>query len=494
MKKEHLISFLKQKIDLPLLLFLVFFFDVKIVVKLIALVFIILYDRNRDFGLSWKRSRLPLFYFLIIVVELLKYVAVTRNYSLNYLLVFSMGILQWGMCLLAIHHVKLGVDRNTPEKMHNTIRAFFGINALVSFFFLALLIFHPAWLTYWGHGTDLTFFHPSAGDAIIGVCFDASSVNATLNCLGLLYFLYKGDLRFALVCIVILALCTSNVAFLFTICALLLMILTVRQKRLRKHAILATLLLGVTYTVISPSNRIYLRTYFTQLYILNKNPELIDSAKATTVRRDTLYAVDKGRLTSAADNLLHFSYADTKHGAENTADSSSYPQVSAKDYLTKPGKFISFLQTGLYLISSPGHLVFGSGVGNFSSKLAFRASGVRALGSYPAKYTYTAPEFRFNHLKTYLFYNNMEASKHSVVNYPYSVYNQLLGEYGLVGGLLFAVFYLGYFLVRRDRLSYGRYMLVVLLGFFAAEYWFEFFSLIVLFELFMLLNIKEGRT
>ena len=71
-------------------------------------------------------------------------------------------------------------------------------------------------------------------------------------------------------------------------------------------------------------------------------------------------------------------------------------------------------------------------------------------------------------------------------------YNQILGEYGLTGALLFAVFYLGYFLKHLRRLSYGRFMLIALMGFFLMDYWFESFSLVVIFELFLLLNMKEG--
>jgi hypothetical protein len=36
-------------------------------------------------------------------------------------------------------------------------------------------------------------------------------------------------------------------------------------------------------------------------------------------------------------------------------------------------------------------------------------------------------------------------------------------------------------------------MITILLGFFLMEYWFESLSLIVIFELFMLKNLKEGR-
>jgi len=77
------------------------------------------------------------------------------------------------------------------------------------------------------------------------------------------------------------------------------------------------------------------------------------------------------------------------------------------------------------------------------------------------------------------------------MNYPFSVYNQVLGEYGLIGVLLFVLFYLGFFLKRYKKITYGRYMIILLFCFFFMEYWFEMFSLIVLFELYLFLNISE---
>jgi hypothetical protein len=87
----------------------------------------------------------------------------------------------------------------------------------------------------------------------------------------------------------------------------------------------------------------------------------------------------------------------------------------------------------------------------------------------------------------------MDASKHSVLNYPFSVYNQVLGEYGLIGFMLFVGCYIWYFVSRFRNLSYGRYMMIGLIGCFVMEYWFEFLSLVILFELFMFLNLKESE-
>jgi hypothetical protein len=150
--KRLISSNLLNKINVPLLLFLIFFLNVKFVVKVIAIVILTLYYMNFKFGLSWKKTRLPLFYFLIILIEIIKFIFITRNYSVNYMIVFSFGILQWAISLLAIHYLKFFVEQDTIIRIHNTIRSFFLINFLISLFFLSLLIFSPSLLGFWGHG------------------------------------------------------------------------------------------------------------------------------------------------------------------------------------------------------------------------------------------------------------------------------------------------------------------------------------------------------
>jgi hypothetical protein len=591
MKKFASLNLIRQNTNIPLLIFLIFFLNVKLVVKIFALLFIMLYYRNMKWGLSWKNSRLPVFYILIILLEFVKYLLFTQNFSLNYGLVFCIGISQWAFCFFAIHHLKLAIDKEPITTINNTIRIFYFLNFVVSLFFLVLLIFYPLWLTYWGQGKDISFSHPSAGDAIIGISFDSSTVNATINCLGLIYFLYKRDYIFCFICLGIIGICTSNVSFIFIIVTLMVMIGTVRSNQLRVITFLAASILVFFYLSISAANRLYIHDYFAQLYILNKNPSLaIENANAVLKKPDTIsqhpmiqksehlslestkggnlkttredssnksrppdqafakkdhmirpehqhskkidsflrtadfaktdsqiriasvraekvdfiinakrrsdsihnvYSINKSKLKKAIKQLLTLN--DHFKSISSPGDSAHYLMISKEDYDSKPGKLISFFQTYAYLKTNTSHLFFGSGVGNFSSKLAFRASGVGILGTYPKQIIYTAPDFRYNHLSTFEYYINESAGRHSVLNFPFSVYNQLFGEYGLIGTALFVIFYLGFFISRYRRLSYGRYMLFILLGFFFMEYWFEFLSLVVIFELFMLLNIKEGR-
>jgi hypothetical protein len=500
MKKRNFFSSLFRDINLPLLIFLVLFLNVKFVFKLLAIVFMILYSRNLKLGLSRKNSRLPQFYLVIILVELFKYILVTRNYTFDYTLVCCLGLLQWSISLLALHYIKLFIEKDDSGKVHNTIKAFFALNFLVSMFFLLLLIIHPAWLSFWGQGTGLTFSHPSAGDAILGISFDASTVNAAINCLGLIYFLHKREILFSFLCAIILVCCTSNIIFLLTLFVLVAMILTVKSRLLRLRTAMMTLSLLVLYIPYSPMNRTYMRDYLVQLYVINKHKQPLDTATyhlrsedstmlvADTAKlpEDSIYSFSDKKLEKAFGNLISF-----KNIRQDPV--TGYIVIPDALYQTKPGKLASFIQTFFYLKHSFKHLLLGSGIGNFSSKLAFRASGEKILGTYPQKYVYISPDFKHNHLFTFRYYYEASASKHSVINYPFSFYNQILGEYGLVGAILFAIFYLGYFISRYRKLSYGRYLLLALLGFLFFDYWFESFTLVIMFELLILLNIKEGR-
>jgi len=80
------------------------------------------------------------------------------------------------------------------------------------------------------------------------------------------------------------------------------------------------------------------------------------------------------------------------------------------------------------------------------------------------------------------------------VNSPNSTYDQLLSEYGLAGLLSFAFFYIAYFVAKLKRHSTAIPLIIFMLGVFFIEYWFEYLSVVIFFELLLLLNIKETST
>jgi hypothetical protein len=157
-----------------------------------------------------------------------------------------------------------------------------------------------------------------------------------------------------------------------------------------------------------------------------------------------------------------------------------------------PGKLIGMLQTINFFKQHPGKIILGDGMGNFSSKLAFRASSLGIAGGYPAKYTYIDHDFLVNHLDLYLNFFSKRAGYHSLTNSPFSVYDQLFAEYGIIGLLLFFIYYLGFFAKNFKALTYGLPILLLTAAVLFMDYWFEQLSILVLFELLLFLDIKES--
>ena len=158
-----------------------------------------------------------------------------------------------------------------------------------------------------------------------------------------------------------------------------------------------------------------------------------------------------------------------------------------------PGKYIALEQTLNLFSKNPRYIGTGVGLGNFSSKTAFKATGLQIAGSYPESFIYMHPLFISNHLNIYTSFFSSHSKKHSIINSPNSVYDQLLSEYGVIGILSFFFLYIGFFLKNKKHLTYGIPLLLLLSGLFFIEYWFEQLSVIVMFELMLFLNIRERQ-
>jgi hypothetical protein len=156
-----------------------------------------------------------------------------------------------------------------------------------------------------------------------------------------------------------------------------------------------------------------------------------------------------------------------------------------------PGKLLALAQTGAYFRAHPWKLWTGMGAGNYSSKLAFRATGLSIAGGYPSHWTYINTDFQRGQLDLYLAYFSRPKDQHSLTNSPDSVYGQLWGEYGITGLLLLIVTYLGFFARRLDWKGYTAPIFLLMVLAFGVDYWFEQLSVLVLFELLMFTDLKK---
>jgi hypothetical protein len=533
---------LKRLIDWKLLFLLVCFLNVKMAVKVPTIAIIYLLQPNFNFGFKLKNSRLPLFYPLIMAVAVVA-MLVNKNYSSpHYFLVLAIGCFFWLLCLLALHQIKLIVEQQHLKVIHQTLIVFFIINALFSAFNLFRIIWETGALNpYLYQGLYQKYFM-GTGDYIKGLSFDTSTTNAILNAMGVLYFLIKKQYPMLILCMAVLIFTASNFSNIVLVVILILLFIF-KSTREQKSMIMVCLLLLVLFMAkISPQNDKYVNETFKKVLEKNWSPDrrnvqikpipirdradqtlspderkekfatlYLDSLnisrfpeakKQAQAEQAPLTKDEKGRIILPQDNIHSATFQSIKVPLkiqepmllfiEKHGDLLPY---SSKNIAVPPlpGKAISMMQTLTFFMAHPYRIVLGNGMGNFSSKLAFRTANLNITGNYPKKYTYINADFLLNHLDVYLYFFSKQTGYHSITNSPFSGFDQLLSEYGILGLALFFIFYVGYFLKDFKKLTYGVPLLCLILGAFFIDYWFEQLSVLVLFELMMLLDIKENQ-
>ena len=532
---------LKNKVDWKLLLFLILFLDVKLGVKILAIILIYLLRFDFHFGFKLKNSRLPLFYLLIALIAIAGAI-INKTYALpNYALVLSGGIGFWLLCILAVHQVKLAVERNEPAVIHDTILLFFLINGVISLLNLGLIVLEThAFNPYTYQGQYQKYFM-NTGDYIKGVTFDTSTTNAILNAFGVIYFLIRNNFLMVLFCMVILLLTVSNFTNLALIFILLLLFVFKSSKNQKSLITVCLIVFVIFMAKISPQNNSYLKggRYLFHHQLINASPIVIPSPVLRITERpdrslgpeekrektamlyiDSIYRIheqtglknkpsyltnavlisDAGRIKVPKDDINSASFQSLKNTPPEQHPLLNFIQIhhaalpvsGHSVHLYLPGKALGLLQTINFFKHHPGKLIAGDGLGNFSSKLAFRVTGLGINGGYLSKYSYINPDFLVNHLDLYLYFFSKNAEFHSFTNSPFSVYDQLIAEYGLLGIAAFFICYIRFFAQHWKVITYGLPLLVLTMGMLFIDYWFEKLSILIFFELFLFLDIKES--
>lgn len=536
MKVRQFAFFVQKKVDTiewKLLVFLVLFMDVKLAVKLAAIVIAYLLQPNFRLGFSLKSPRLPLFYLSAIALALLNYF-LGKNYTFNYTIVVLTGIVFWFVCILASHQVKLFTERTDIQKLHNTLLVFLVLNIAFSFLNLSAIFMEIGLRNPFRYQGQYQKYFMNTGDYIKGISFDTSTTNAFINCFGAVYFLYQKKYVWVLACMAALVLTASNLSNIILVIVLL-AIFVLKSTKAQKSIIAVCIVFVIVFLVkISPQNDSYL-AWTINTFLLKKDDKVGTQQKEIPIRErpdnllteatrkekiatlflDSLKRVDLEKTAIKTNNVavvlanvqeekpvipqdsIHTATFQWKRDTTPLqqqliayVDSAPVKAVIMFDGKT-PGKLQAFKQTYSYLKTHPSKAAFGAGVGDFSSKLAFKATGLNIAGGYPAKWVYCNPAFLNNHLALYTHFFTQTAQSHSVVHNPASVYDQLLAEYGLFGFIMFLLFYVVYFLKDIKKITYGLPLLALLLAAFMVDYWFEQLSIVVLFELMMFIDIKE---
>lgn len=516
----------RKNLDLKLLVLLLLFLNVKLAIKIPVIAIIYLIEPNFKFGFSFKNSRLPLFYGLIISIAFLGALLNKSYQEPHYYLVFSIGIAFWVLCILAIHQVKLSIEQNSIERIHQTIVVFFVINILFSVLNLSAIIYEIGNINPYRYQGLYQKYFMGTGDYIKGVTFDTSTTNAVINAIGVLYFISKKNYLLLLLCMFVLLLTGSN--FLnITLLVILSALFVFKSTRNQKSMIAVCFFMLLIFMVkVSPQNNKYISENFKHFVKGEKsqstqpNEQVIpieqqpDSLLNTAQRQEkiaTLFldSLKKIKYTSETNNEKIALPTDSIHTptfqsikvplpAQQPILQFAQQHMNFLSYTSErltipvlPGKLISSLQSVNFLLEHPSKLILGNGIGNFSSKLAFKATALSIVGGFPSNYQYINPDFMRNHLDLYIYYFSKQSGFHSLTNNPFSVYDQILTEYGILGVFAFVIFYLGFFFKHYKRLTYGLPILFLLLSIFFVDYWYEQLSVVLFFELILLMNIKE---
>jgi hypothetical protein len=476
-------NYLRQ-LDWPLLIFLVLFLDVKLYVKAAAVVIAVLV-RGKPFfvrdGIRWWG-----FYAAMILLAFINFLLAGPALSTPAWFAFGLGCCYWLLAMLAAWQVFLFVQQGDREKIHTTVDLFFLLNAGIMLISIFHVCIEAGVLNPYNYEGEHRKYFIGTGDRITGIGLDSSVTAALISAFGVLYFLYRNKRGRALLCFITVLLATSN-AVNYLLMIVLALSLLFYSDRLQKSMIVVFFLLMVIFSAkVSPSNQQYAGNLLGRVVGKNAYEEPVPipdakwnefvESKTVEVKEDKLHAFMNRLYTSGKKDSLKQQYTGWNLS----------------------GRRIAWEQLVHFYKDHPGRLLLGTGMGNFSSQLAFRTAGLGIAGSYPADKTYIHPYFRDNYLFIYLYYHTRDEGQHSVINKPDSVYGQLLAEYGLIGLACFFVVYLAFF-GRHLRLrpapgasrSYGLPLLVLMGGAFFTEYWFEQLSIVILFELLMLLD-KES--
>lgn len=451
--QKRIFSFVKG-IDFHLLLMLCTLVVDVIWIKSIALLISFFWMKKNDWIGGFKAA--PPFYALILVFSCLQYL-ILQDFSKEYLIFFSIGWVYWLSCLLCFMVLYSRVKQKSLPEIDTTITAFFLINVVVTLTQLALAIYHSGSLNPYAIW-DNPAFGNSTGDYLKGIFRAPCYINFFCCSFFAVYYLYKRQLILSFIAVVVLCLTSCNFSIIFFLPVYLLLCFLIKIPKGKLLAVSSLAFVIIFYGLISVGNAQYLAESFLKI-------------------ERKLNQVQVEKINKAA-------------GKKNSA--------STKDDIAflrnKKGKVIAVQQTIAFVSTNPKNFLLGAGIGNFSSLLAQRQSDIQSETKsrlFKKLPTRVAGAYRPNHYTIERHVYNLPGDWHSIQHLPASFFNQILGEYGVIGTILFLVFYIG-FILKRTKFKSFLFPIAILLGYYLLfDYLFEYLSIIVIFELFFIVYIKE---
>ena len=526
-----------NRVNWMLLVFLLLVLNVKLPVKVLAVIIFGFIYRKRISIKALFRQRYLYFYLGLVFIGLVNLLLNYKTIDTAYLATTAVGLSFWMMCAVIANHLYTVVQKEDAEKIHHTIALFFILHFSAIYFNLLQIIIETGSINPYRYKGLNQKYYISTGDFITGITFDSPVTTAFICTFGLLYFLYRKQYLLSLAAMAALLIMASNFANLILAGVFIFAFLFYSNRVQKSFIILYGVMLVVFMGKVSPQNNEHVGRILYQVIDkpydlppviempvdqLKKEPDSVLNHEQRRKKYAQNYIDSLSTIKSGMVNILphvdsveaifpdtvkiinedtfyqfHESpFVENKINRYTIFLNHMYP-AKIQDSLNKlynwklPGKWIAATQLLSFFKNNPALILLGNGTGNYASRIAFKATCLNIAGRYPEQFKYVNPDFLYNQLFIFLYYHSKQQSLHAATNTPDAVYYQIAGEYGLAGLLLLFVFYFGYFIRNIRRVSYGLPLIFMLAGAFFAEFWFEQFSIVILFELLLLLNLKE---
>lgn len=473
-----------ERVDIPFFLFLITVSSNKVYLKVVALMLIFALRPRFDLSLL---KRLPLFYPLIVLLASIQFLLFGHDFSASHFLVFGVGCFYWLLCYAYMYQTYLFVRENVIEKIDRTLMLYIVLNTATCIYnYIDICVKADTlfpFLQYPGN------YGASTGDYICGLFGVPSYLNAIVNSLFALYFLHKSKMGLFLLSSFALLLSFANIINLVFVFVLLLYFILVRENRQRIFIAFNILMCLLMYMYVSPDNYNYMRKTI-GLSVKNEKeimPEVVikqpgeDSVK--TEPSSVKYVNDS---SAAKQKILMVDRTLLFH-----RDYGEYKTYAPVDITKSPGKKIAVLQTVKFLRDKPSALFLGAGIGNFSSRLAFQFSGRDSSRLFMKLPKYAHGYYFQNHLLIYDSMRQLPTEYHSIKHFPNNFFSQLLGEYGVIGAILFFIFYVLYFFKRVANRTFFIMLALSVGSYLMLDYIFEFFNVMMIFEMFLFIDSKQ---
>ncbi len=370
-------------------------------------------------------------------------------------------------CTLIIIITAIKSIKSLDQSLERIIKYLFIINFVISISQLVIIwssnnFTFPYWIE------NSSEYGMSTGDNIKGIFNYTSYYNAIFNVILLIYFKEIKSYRFQYLSLFLVGICTSNLASFMTIIILVINIF----KDNYKISIIGIIIFGLATVIFSMKNIEYVEQTVSNL-----------SFNRTDVDNKSLENTKPTKFPNQTHNSERFNAPKPLNEGLKSMISEQIRGGNSKLYSLKYN-FNTWSK-------SIWNIIMGYGPGNFSSKLAFRASGNKEFGNYPTRQHKTTEEFKNGDLRIYNTIKSMDNSFHSIRLYPFSGFTMLIGEFGIFGLLAFFYFIIIKYFDVKNIINYCNQYLLILVIFSLFEYTFETIPLMVVFSILLNKNNYE---